>query len=199
MARRGVIVRRLDAIENFGSMDVLCTDKTGTLTEGVVQLRRRPGYQGQPIDRGAAAGRTSTRASRRARQPAGRGDRGCGRRAPGRRHRRRRKMDEIPYDFMRKRLTSWSGETPMPSAGTSSSPRGRWRTSSPSARGCGAGCGRTAPRRRRAGRRSRSGSRSGARGLPRAGRGARAVTRRRPDYTTRRRGGHDLRRLPAVP
>lgn len=30
MARRGVIVRRLDAIENLGSMDALCTDKTGT-------------------------------------------------------------------------------------------------------------------------------------------------------------------------
>jgi P-type Mg2+ transporter len=38
MAKRGVIVRRLNSIENFGSMDVLCTDKTGTLTEGIVQL-----------------------------------------------------------------------------------------------------------------------------------------------------------------
>ena len=38
MAKRGVIVRRLNAIENFGSMDTLCTDKTGTLTLGVVQL-----------------------------------------------------------------------------------------------------------------------------------------------------------------
>ena len=38
MAKRGVIVRRLNSIENFGSMDVLCTDKTGTLTEGVVRL-----------------------------------------------------------------------------------------------------------------------------------------------------------------
>ena len=33
MARRGVIVKRLASIQNFGSMDVLCTDKTGTLTE----------------------------------------------------------------------------------------------------------------------------------------------------------------------
>jgi P-type Mg2+ transporter len=32
MAAKGVIVRRLEAIENFGSMDVLCTDKTGTIT-----------------------------------------------------------------------------------------------------------------------------------------------------------------------
>ncbi len=38
MAKEGVIVRHLTAIENFGSMDVLCTDKTGTLTEGVVLL-----------------------------------------------------------------------------------------------------------------------------------------------------------------
>lgn len=38
MAEEGVIVRRLTAIENFGSMDVLCTDKTGTLTEGTIRL-----------------------------------------------------------------------------------------------------------------------------------------------------------------
>ena len=38
MAQRGVLVRRLNAIENLGSMNVLCTDKTGTLTEGVVRL-----------------------------------------------------------------------------------------------------------------------------------------------------------------
>jgi Mg2+-importing ATPase len=38
MANRGVLVRRLNAIENLGSMDTLCTDKTGTLTEGVIQV-----------------------------------------------------------------------------------------------------------------------------------------------------------------
>jgi Mg2+-importing ATPase len=38
MATQGVLVRRLNAIENLGSMDVLCTDKTGTLTEGMVRL-----------------------------------------------------------------------------------------------------------------------------------------------------------------
>lgn len=38
MSRHGVLVRRLEAIENLGSMDLLCTDKTGTLTEGVVRL-----------------------------------------------------------------------------------------------------------------------------------------------------------------
>ena len=40
MARQQVIVKRLAAIENFGSMDVLCTDKTGTLTEGTSQVHQ---------------------------------------------------------------------------------------------------------------------------------------------------------------
>jgi len=38
MAKRGVIVKKLSAIENFGSMDILCTDKTGTLTEDHIEL-----------------------------------------------------------------------------------------------------------------------------------------------------------------
>jgi Mg2+-importing ATPase len=38
MARHGVLVRWLNAIENLGAIDVLCTDKTGTLTEGVVRV-----------------------------------------------------------------------------------------------------------------------------------------------------------------
>jgi Mg2+-importing ATPase len=48
MAKHGVIVRRLNSIENFGSMDVLCTDKTGTLTEGVVRLDGALDPDGQP-------------------------------------------------------------------------------------------------------------------------------------------------------
>jgi Mg2+-importing ATPase len=50
MAAEGVIVRRLESIENFGSMDVLCTDKTGTLTLGVVQLDGALDADGQPSD-----------------------------------------------------------------------------------------------------------------------------------------------------
>jgi len=38
MAQKKVIVKRLASIENFGSMNVLCSDKTGTLTEGLVTL-----------------------------------------------------------------------------------------------------------------------------------------------------------------
>jgi Mg2+-importing ATPase len=38
MSHKRVIVKRLNAIQNFGAMDVLCTDKTGTLTEGKIAL-----------------------------------------------------------------------------------------------------------------------------------------------------------------
>ncbi len=38
MAEKRVIVKRLNAIQNFGAMDVLCTDKTGTLTQNRVSL-----------------------------------------------------------------------------------------------------------------------------------------------------------------
>ncbi|MGB4587655.1 MAG: magnesium-translocating P-type ATPase [Clostridiaceae bacterium] len=47
MAKEGVIVRRLNAIENFGSMDVLCTDKTGTLTEGIIRIDGATDAKGQ--------------------------------------------------------------------------------------------------------------------------------------------------------
>ncbi len=40
LSRRKVIVKRLDAIQNFGAMDVLCTDKTGTLTQDRIALER---------------------------------------------------------------------------------------------------------------------------------------------------------------
>ena len=39
MAQKKVIVKRLASIENFGSMNVICSDKTGTLTEGTVTGR----------------------------------------------------------------------------------------------------------------------------------------------------------------
>ncbi len=50
MAKLGVIVRRLNSIENLGSMDVLCTDKTGTLTAGVVALDGAFDVAGQPSE-----------------------------------------------------------------------------------------------------------------------------------------------------
>ncbi len=47
MAKHGVLVRRLSAIENLGSIDVLCTDKTGTLTRGVVSVEGAWGPNGE--------------------------------------------------------------------------------------------------------------------------------------------------------
>ncbi|VXD07234.1 MULTISPECIES: magnesium-translocating P-type ATPase [unclassified Serratia (in: enterobacteria)] len=40
LSRQKVIVKRLDAIQNFGAMDILCTDKTGTLTQDKIVLER---------------------------------------------------------------------------------------------------------------------------------------------------------------
>lgn len=50
LSRKKVIVKRLDAIQNFGAMDVLCTDKTGTLTQDKIFLERHTGILGQPDD-----------------------------------------------------------------------------------------------------------------------------------------------------
>lgn len=50
MAGRKVIVKRLASIESFGSMDVLCSDKTGTLTEGVVRLQEALDAHGRPSE-----------------------------------------------------------------------------------------------------------------------------------------------------
>ena len=51
MSRKKVIVKRLNAIQNFGAMDVLCTDKTGTLTQDRIILKRHLDIQGQESER----------------------------------------------------------------------------------------------------------------------------------------------------
>jgi len=47
LARKKVVVKRLDAIQNFGAMDILCTDKTGTLTQDKIALARHADAFGQ--------------------------------------------------------------------------------------------------------------------------------------------------------
>ena len=100
MASHGVLVRRLNAIENLGSMDILCTDKTGTLTEGVVQLEGAYDAAGKssagvldlavcnaalqtglpnPLDEAILRGRPAVDQAQ--------------------------KLAEIPYDFVRKRVS----------------------------------------------------------------------------------------------
>ena len=50
LSRRKVVVKRLDAIQNLGAMDILCTDKTGTLTQDKVALARHVDAYGRDID-----------------------------------------------------------------------------------------------------------------------------------------------------
>ena len=51
MSRKGVIVKRLASIQNLGSMDVLCTDKTGTLTENHISLVLHTDIEGKNDDK----------------------------------------------------------------------------------------------------------------------------------------------------
>lgn len=104
MAKEGVLVRRSAAIENLGTADVLCTDKTGTLTSGQMALAAATDPEGQesdavfrlalinahfetgienPLDQAIVAAAIA-RGTALPDQP---------------------KVDEIPYDFRRKRLT----------------------------------------------------------------------------------------------
>ena len=50
MSRKKVIVKRLNSIQNFGAMDVLCTDKTGTITQGRITLKRHLDVSGNEND-----------------------------------------------------------------------------------------------------------------------------------------------------
>ena len=51
MARKKVIVKHLEAMQNFGSIDVLCSDKTGTLTSGEMALDQHLDLFGSPSER----------------------------------------------------------------------------------------------------------------------------------------------------
>jgi Mg2+-importing ATPase len=104
MAAHGVIVRRLSAIENLGSMDILCTDKTGTLTIGAVQLDAALDMHG------ACSGSVARDAYLNAALQTGlRNPLDDAIAAYAQQHDGEisayRKLDEIPYDFVRKRLS----------------------------------------------------------------------------------------------
>lgn len=101
MARHGVIVRRLESIENFGSMDILCTDKTGTLTQGVVQLDGALDVNGEPSEQVRLLAYLN--ASMQTGMPNPLDEAIVSKGADGAEG--YAKVDEIPYDFVRKRLT----------------------------------------------------------------------------------------------
>ena len=104
MAKRGVIVRKLNAIENFGSMDVLCTDKTGTLTEGVVILKEALDSQGTASSSVLRSAYLNSTHQTGLNNPLDEAIIAFGQKSAvdiGSEN----KIDEIPYDFTRKRLS----------------------------------------------------------------------------------------------
>lgn len=103
MAANGVIVRRLDAIENLGSMDLLCTDKTGTLTEGVIHLDGWLDVDGNPSTDILLWARLNATLQTGLKNPLDEAIAGSP--GEGALLAAFTKVDEIPYDFIRKRLS----------------------------------------------------------------------------------------------
>jgi Mg2+-importing ATPase len=101
MAKKGVIVRRLASIENFGSMDVLCTDKTGTLTLGVVSLDGALDPQGKASDQVFLNAYLNAHFQTGLANPLDEAILQHAQPEIGRFN----KTEEIPYDFIRKRLS----------------------------------------------------------------------------------------------
>ncbi|MBL8626217.1 MAG: HAD-IC family P-type ATPase [Myxococcales bacterium] len=183
MAKRGVLVRRLEAIENLGSMDVLCTDKTGTLTAGDVALAGAFGPDGAPAPAVGALAYTNAALQAGFTNPLDAAILAGGGAAD-----QPAKVTELPYDFARKRL---SVAVATPRRGPADL-QGRGRR----------GAGVLQPRRRRRGARRRGAGRA-AGALPGLGRGRHPGDRGghprpagRRDDRPGRRGRADLRRVP---
>jgi len=99
MAKKEVIVKQLSSIENFGSMDILCTDKTGTLTQDCITLIKYIDYTGKTTDRVLELGYLSSYFHTGAQNPLDTAVNNYKEiEISG-----YEKVDEIPYDFLRKR------------------------------------------------------------------------------------------------
>jgi Mg2+-importing ATPase len=101
MAAQKVIVKRLASIENFGSMNVLCSDKTGTLTEGTVRIRSALDIAGQESEKALFYAFLNSSFETGFPNPID---------VAVRRHRKFdlagwQKLDEVPWDFVRRRLS----------------------------------------------------------------------------------------------
>ncbi len=101
MARRKVIVKHLEAIQNFGSIDILCSDKTGTLTAAEMSLERCCDARGGPAPRVLELARINAAWQTGIRSPLD----AALLEAPGAPAPSVRKLDEVPFDFERRRLS----------------------------------------------------------------------------------------------
>jgi len=102
MSRKKVIVKRLNSIQNFGAIDILCTDKTGTLTQDRVILEKAVDVTNRDSDDVLRYAYMNSYYQTGLRNVLDRSvlshsdldvERGCG------------KVDEIPFDFQRKRMS----------------------------------------------------------------------------------------------
>jgi Mg2+-importing ATPase len=103
MSRRKVVVKRLNAIQNFGAMDVLCTDKTGTLTLDRIVLERHLDLDGEASDQALEYGYLNSRFQtglKNLLDKAVLAHRDLEAAAT-----RYRVVDEIPFDFQRRRMS----------------------------------------------------------------------------------------------
>jgi Mg2+-importing ATPase len=101
MARQKVIVKKLSAIEDFGSMNVLCSDKTGTLTEGTVQVHSALDVEGRESERVLFYAYLNAYFETGFLNPIDQAIRTHHLFEVSSYH----KLDEVPYDFIRKRLS----------------------------------------------------------------------------------------------
>ncbi len=101
MAQEKVIVKRLSSIENFGSMNLLCSDKTGTLTEGKLRWEAALDAQGQPSDKVRLFAYLNASFETGFADPIDDAIRASDQHDIA----AYTKLDEVPYDFLRKRLS----------------------------------------------------------------------------------------------
>jgi P-type Mg2+ transporter len=106
MARKKVIVKRLNAIQNFGAMDVLCTDKTGTLTQGKIVLEKHLDAHGDSSEKVLQYGYLNSyhhTGLKNLLDEAILAHEELEERLKA--NKKYRKIDEIPFDFLRRRMS----------------------------------------------------------------------------------------------
>ncbi|HET6935833.1 MAG TPA: magnesium-translocating P-type ATPase [Candidatus Angelobacter sp.] len=114
MAKEHVIVKRLAAIQNFGSIDVLCSDKTGTLTRGEMCLEQHVNIYGESSEEVYVMAYLNSLHQTGVANPVDKAVHHASRRAPledailvhaGSKEDGWNKLDEIPFDFERRRVS----------------------------------------------------------------------------------------------